>query len=579
MSMAPPPWSIATATAFASSAHVLWRTASRQLPPGAFAACAGRRALGGAPAPLASVATVSASAAAPRRDASGRPRHAASPAPGRRGPAAGLHGGANSGGRPAPPRGRSAGAAAVAAAVAASGGAPPRRGAAVAAVADSSGGKLPVHLLKGDVVTANEGAAADVVRDAAGRAVLKCMTLPQMEEWVVSIGQPRFRARQLWKWLYKTDKWASSFEEMTDLSKTFRAALADEAVVDALAIHGVHQAADGTRKITFRLPGDEPGASAGIIESVLIPAPGRTTLCVSSQLGCALNCQFCLTAKMGLRRHLTVGEIVDQVVQTRRHFEAEAHISNVVFMGMGEPLHNIHAVLPAVDTLLHGDGLNMSHNKVTVSTSGLVPEIRRFARESKANLAVSLNASTDEVRSWIMPINRKYPLSSLMGVLREEFPRGNAGRTQAKVFFEYVMLRGVNDSLDDARRILRLTAGVPCKINLIHFNVHAGSEFSPSERATMLAFQDFLVRKGMTVTIRESRGDDEMAACGQLGQPGDRPSPPRMRVPTAFEHAVDGEAVRAASSVRRRRGAAPAREGDTAPVSDQKGAVAATSTS
>lgn len=435
-------------------------------------------------------------------------------------------------------------------------------------MADSSGGTLPVHLLKGNVVTADEGGAAAVVRDAAGRAVLKCMTLPQMEDWVESIGQPRFRARQLWKWLYKTDKWAATFEEMTDLSKAFRAALAESAVVDALAIHGVHQAADGTRKITFRLPGeaaDGGGASAGIIESVLIPAAGRTTLCVSSQLGCALNCQFCLTAKMGLRRHLTVGEIVDQVVQTRRHFEAESHISNVVFMGMGEPLHNIHAVLPAVDTLLHADGLNMSHNKVTVSTSGLVPEIRRFARESKANLAVSLNASTDEVRSWIMPINRKYPLASLMGVLRDEFPRGSAGRTQAKVFFEYVMLRGVNDSLDDARRILRLTAGVPCKINLIHFNVHDGSEFAPSSRATMRTFQDFLVRKGMTVTIRESRGDDEMAACGQLGRPGDRPSPPRMRVPEAFEHAVDPAALRAASTRPRRGGpVAAAEQGDAA---------------
>ncbi|KAK1858792.1 hypothetical protein I4F81_001392 [Pyropia yezoensis] len=489
-----------------------------------------------------------------------------------------LAGGSGRGGAPPPgrqPGRQAAGAAAAAAAVAAAGrgprvgaaaGAPPRasaaarsRGAAVAAVADSSGGTLPVHLLKGDVVTADKaGDAAAVVRDAAGRAVLKCMTLPQMEDWVESIGQPRFRARQLWKWLYKTDKWAATFDEMTDLSKTFRAALADAAVVDALAIHGVHQAADGTRKITFRLPGETAGASAGIIESVLIPAAGRTTLCVSSQLGCALNCQFCLTAKMGLRRHLTVGEIVDQVVQTRRHFEAEAHISNVVFMGMGEPLHNIHAVLPAVETLLHADGLNMSHNKVTVSTSGLVPEIRRFARESKANLAVSLNASTDEVRSWIMPINRKYPLASLMGVLRDEFPRGSAGRTQAKVFFEYVMLRGVNDSLDDARRILRLTAGVPCKVNLIHFNVHDGSEFAPSDRVTMRTFQDFLVRKGMTVTIRESRGDDEMAACGQLGRPGDRPSPPRMRVPEAFEHAVDAAAVQAGSRRPRRGGGSSA---------------------
>jgi 23S rRNA (adenine2503-C2)-methyltransferase len=383
--------------------------------------------------------------------------------------------------------------------------------------------------LRGDLRTRRENVEGPVV-DSDGKVFLKSMTLAEMIVWVEeTLGHKPYRARQLWGWLYKEDRWASSFEEMTDLAKPFRAKLEELARIDALSIDSVHTSADGTRKMTFRLP------SGGVIESVLIPADGRTTLCVSSQSGCALNCQFCLTGRGGFKGHLNQAEIVDQVVLAKRFFEAESRISNIVFMGEGEPMHNIDNVLRAVDVILHKDGLNLSHNKVTVSSSGMVPEMRRFIRESKANLAVSLHATNDEVRSWIMPINRKYPLKELIGMLRDEFPRDSV--RQSKVFFEYVMLKGVNDSLQDAKELLRLVAGVPCKINLIHFNPHEGTEFVASPEATMYAFQDYLVKKGLLVTIRQSRGDDKMMACGQLGQLGPIQAP-RMRAPARFSDAL-----------------------------------------
>lgn len=405
-----------------------------------------------------------------------------------------------------------------------------------------------LHALKADLDAEPRHDAAlqsAVPVDDQGRVILKSMTLSEMEYWVEhTLGHKPFRARQLWQWLYKDDRWAASFDEMTDLSKPFREQLEKVARIDALNINSVHQSEDGTRKITFRLD------SGGVIESVLIPTEGRTTLCVSSQWGCALNCQFCLTGRTGFKRSLTQGEIVDQAVQTRRFFESEGHISNVVFMGEGEPAHNLDNVMRAVEVMLDSKGLNFSHKKVTVSTSGLVPEIRRFVAESKANLAVSLHATNDELRSWIMPINRKYPLAELMKVLRDSFPRDDA--RQGKVFFEYVMLRGVNDSLQDAKELLRITAGVPCKLNLIHFNTHEGTEFEPSDDETMYAFQDYLVRKGMTVTVRKSRGDDKMMACGQLGQLGPQQAP-RMRIPDRFAHAVRAEPSKSGSSPQRQR--------------------------
>lgn len=389
-----------------------------------------------------------------------------------------------------------------------------------------------VHSLKGDVTPATPAHEKPFVLpvDASGLVLLKSLTLLELEHWVENtLQQKRFHARQLWRWLYKSDKLASTFDEMTDLSKSFREQLSKSARIDTLGLENVHQSKDGTRKITFRLD------TGGTIETVLIPAEGRTTICVSSQWGCALNCQFCLTGRTGFKRSLSHGEIVDQIVIAKRMFESESRICNVVFMGEGEPAHNINNVIRAVDTMIHDQGLHVSHNKVTVSTSGLVPEIRRFVEESNANLAVSLHATNDELRNWLMPINRKYPLHELMATLRDVFPRTTT--RQQKVFFQYLMLKGVNDSLEDARELVRLTAHVPCKINLIHFNSHDGTMFEASDDSTTSAFQDFLMSKGLVVTIRKSRGDDGMMACGQLGRLGPKPAP-RTRVPERYANAV-----------------------------------------
>jgi 23S rRNA (adenine2503-C2)-methyltransferase len=362
------------------------------------------------------------------------------------------------------------------------------------------------------------------------------MTLEQLETWVVdSLGEKKFRARQLWSWLYV--RMASSFDEMTDLSKAFRARLAETARVDVLELNDVYEATDGTRKLTWKT------LNGSVIESVWIPTESRVTLCISSQVGCAMNCQFCLTAKMGLRSNLSAAEIVDQVVQTRRMYEGERRLSNIVFMGMGEPFHNINAVIPATLILVDRLGMDFSQRKITVSTSGLVPEIIRFGAESPVRLAISLNATTDEVRDWIMPINRKYPLATLIKAL-EEYPTRHGER----ITFEYVMLGGVNDSMDDARRIVRLVSRIPCKINLIPFNPHPGTEFVPSSPARVREFADFLFSKKLNVTVRTTRGDDRMAACGQLGQPGPK-MPKRMPAPDAFKDAVVAEAEKSSPEI------------------------------
>lgn len=297
----------------------------------------------------------------------------------------------------------------------------------------------------------------------------------------------------------------------------------------ALNVKDILTASDGTRKILFSLE-DGP-----VIETVVIPcASGRTTVCVSSQVGCAMNCQFCFTGRMGLRKHLSTAEIVEQAVFARRIFSEEfGSITNVVFMGMGEPLHNVDNVLKASAIMVHDQGLHFSPRKVTVSTSGLVPQIKHFLRESNCALAVSLNATTDEVRNWIMPINRKYNLNLLLGTLREEL----RFRTKYKVLFEYVMLAGVNDSVDDAKRLVELVSGIPCKINLISFNPHSGSQFKPTPDEKIIEFRNILIQAGLIVFVRLSRGDDQMAACGQLGEPGDYQLP-LLRVPEKFQVAL-----------------------------------------
>lgn len=385
-------------------------------------------------------------------------------------------------------------------------------------------------------MNATSSEALTIDRDAQGKVLLMSFTLPMLTRWLVEeLEEKPFRAKQLWHWLYI--RHAATFDDMTDLSKTFRERLKEVARIDSLELSSVHQASDGTRKLAWKT------LSGAVIESVLIPTESRVTLCISSQVGCAMNCQFCLTAKMGLRGNLTTAEIVNQVVLARRMFEAEQHISNVVFMGMGEPFHNLDAVIPATHVLISREGMDFSQRKVTVSTSGLVPEIRRFGKESLARLAVSLNATTDETRDWLMPINRKYPLAELMGALRE-YPMKQGER----VTFEYVMLKGVNDSLDDAKRIVKLTAHIPCKINLIPFNPHPGTEFEPSSKERIDEFMNYLFSKHLNVTVRTTRGDDRMAACGQLGQPGPR-TPKRMEPPQHLREALKATDSQASAKV------------------------------
>ncbi|KAK4598101.1 hypothetical protein RGQ29_015554 [Quercus rubra] len=362
------------------------------------------------------------------------------------------------------------------------------------------------------------------------KTLLKGLTYSEFENWVQLQGYRPGQALMLWKRLYGNDIWAHQIDELEGLNKDFKKMLSENAEFKALSLKGILTASDGTKKILFTL---EDGQ---VIETVVIPCDrGRTTVCVSSQVGCAMNCQFCYTGRMGLKRHLTAAEIVEQAVFARRLLTSEVgSITNVVFMGMGEPLHNIDNVIKAADIMVHDQGLHFSPRKVTVSTSGLVPQLRRFLHESNCALAVSLNATTDEVRNWIMPINRKYKLGLLLETLREELRFKN----NYKVLFEYVMLSGVNDSIEDAKRLIDLIEGIPCKINLISFNPHTGSQFQPTSDAKMIEFRNVLAEAGCTVFLRPSRGDDQMAACGQLGNPGAIQAP-LLRVPKQFQTALN----------------------------------------
>ncbi|CAM6128826.1 unnamed protein product [Calypogeia fissa] len=362
------------------------------------------------------------------------------------------------------------------------------------------------------------------------KCILGNLSYTDLEAWVESLGFKKGQALMLWRFLYGNGKWAASVDEMSGLSKEFREALLDKAELNVLKLKDVHTAADGTRKIVFSVEG-------GSIETVVIPCTagrGRTTVCVSSQVGCAMNCQFCFTGRMGLKRNLSTAEIVEQVVVACRIFSTDlGAITNVVFMGMGEPLHNADNVIRAANIMIDSHGLHLSHNKVTISTSGLVPQIQQFYKQSICALAVSLNATTDEVRNWIMPINRKYNLNLLLKTLREE----SCLRPGRSVFFEYVMLAGVNDSIEDAHRLVKLVEGISCKINLICFNPHSESGFRPSPKEQMLLFRDVITNAGLTVHIRQSRGDDQMAACGQLGTLSSRQAP-RLPTPKQFQAAV-----------------------------------------
>ncbi|VFQ79376.1 unnamed protein product [Cuscuta campestris] len=370
-------------------------------------------------------------------------------------------------------------------------------------------------------------------QEKRSKVILKGMRYTELEKWVQSHGYRPGQALMLWKRLYAKNFWAQSSDELEGLNKKFREMLSEHAEFKALDLKDILTASDGTKKMLFTL---EDGM---VIETVVIPCDrGRNTVCISSQVGCALNCQFCYTGRMGLKRHLSTAEIVEQAVLAQRFLSSEVGtITNVVFMGMGEPLHNTDNVIRAADILVDEQGLHFSPRKVTISTSGLVPQLRRFLHESNCALAVSLNATTDEVRNWIMPINRKYNLKLLLGTLKEEL----RAKHNYKVLFEYVMLAGVNDSIEDAKRLIDLVEGIPCKINLIPFNPHSGSLFKPTKEEKIIEFRNILAEAGCVVFLRPSRGDDQMAACGQLGKPGDIQAP-LLRVPSQF-HALQQVSV------------------------------------
>jgi 23S rRNA (adenine2503-C2)-methyltransferase len=331
---------------------------------------------------------------------------------------------------------------------------------------------------------------------------LKELTLPELEQLMADWGQPPFRARQLVKWLYKG---VSEFEAMTDIARPFRAELARRARISALQAEQVQTAGDGCRKFLFAL---EDGNR---IESVLIPEEGHYTLCLSTQAGCAQGCRFCLTARRGLIRNLKASEIVNQVLAVRRELSDKVPLTNLVFMGMGEPLANFPALIRALTVITAPWGLNFSPRRLTVSTAGLAPFIPRLGLEARANLTVSLNAPDDETRSRIMPINRRYPLGELLAACRA-FPLPRHRR----ITFAYVLLEGINDAPGQARQLARLLRGFRAKINLIPCNRHPRLPYGPPPEGRTLEFQDILRQAHYTVLIRESRGQEIGAACGQL---------------------------------------------------------------
>lgn len=330
-------------------------------------------------------------------------------------------------------------------------------------------------------------------------ADIKDFCLEELEEFLQGLGKERYRAKQIFKWLYQ--KGAGSFDEMTNLSKEFRSALAERVRISSFAPEHVEVSVDGTKKYLFVL---EDGCS---IESVLIPEEDRATLCVSTQVGCAMGCKFCLTGAFRLTRNLRCAEIINQVCAIQK----TERITNIVLMGMGEPLANLDNVIRALRIMVSADGFQISNRRVTVSTSGLVPEMALLGNAVTVNLAVSLNATTNEQRNLLMPINRTYPLEALIAACRN-FPLPS----RRMITIEYVLVRGINDTLDDAKRLVKLLKGIPVKVNLIPFNEFEGCEFRSPEQRAIDQFHGYLLEKNLTVITRASRGADISAACGQL---------------------------------------------------------------
>ncbi len=333
-----------------------------------------------------------------------------------------------------------------------------------------------------------------------------------------ALGEKSFRATQFLKWVHHFG--VIEFDKMTNFSKPLRERLKEEAELTLPEVLVQKTASDGTTKWLLKL------ACGNSVETVFIPEKTRGTLCVSSQVGCGLNCSFCSTGKQGFNRDLTSSEIIGQLwIATRALSKLEGQhdrqVTNVVMMGMGEPLLNFDNVVSAMSLMMDDFAYGLSKRRVTLSTSGLVPQMLKLKEQSEVALAVSLHAPNDELRNELVPINKKYPLAQLMTVCKEYFPK----HSRRRVTFEYVMLQGVNDSLVHAKQLVSLLADVPAKINLIPFNPFPGAAYQCSTASDIDAFQGFLLKKGFNATVRKTRGDDIDAACGQLvGRFNDRTS-------------------------------------------------------
>lgn len=340
----------------------------------------------------------------------------------------------------------------------------------------------------------------------SSRINIKSLSPEELRSRLAEKGLKKYRADQILKWVYS--HYASSFEDMTNIAKAERSLLASFFFISSPKIIRTEVSGDGTRKFLFELEDKHT------IESVLIPDEDRQTLCISSQVGCQQACRFCLTGSGGFERNLKSYEISDQVAAVQRILKEEGTrgVTNIVLMGMGEPLANFDEVVKALTLITSENGLGFSPRRVTVSTDGLVPEIEKLGKSGvKVNLAVSLNATTDDVRDRIMPVNRRYPIKVLLAACKR-FPL----EPRRRITFEYVMLKGVNDSVEDAERLAKLLRGVKCKVNLIPFNPFPGSEFKRPDDSAVRRFQKVLLDHHYTAPVRESRGRDISAACGQL---------------------------------------------------------------
>jgi len=341
----------------------------------------------------------------------------------------------------------------------------------------------------------------------------------RLAEIGVAAAQRKMRVQQLWHWIYF--RGAKNFDEMSSVSKETRARLQEHFTVDRPEIVAEQISSDGTRKWLLRLPSGDAAEKAHEVECVYIPETDRGTLCVSSQVGCTLNCSFCHTGTQRLVRNLTAGEIVGQVMIARDRLNDWADrdtpgggrlITNVVMMGMGEPLYNFEAVRDGLLIVADNEGIGISRRRITLSTSGVVPNIVRAGEEIGVMLAISLHAVRNELRDELVPLNRKYPIEQLLQACRDYPGSSNARR----ITFEYVMLKGVNDSLDDARLLVKLLKGIPAKINLIPFNPWPGTRYECSDWDQIEKFSEYIFNAGYSSPVRTPRGRDILAACGQL---------------------------------------------------------------